>query len=244
MAHHPEFLLTNSPESALVNPDNLLILLDHIRCAAFELPFSPDENYGDLGPIKTKEFLDYLAISGELHYSKNRYFWMSDQYPAQKISLRSSSAQTVVLQVIDEQGASNPVTIGQVDYTSSLWMVHPEAIYLHEAKSFFVSELDLEKNIAFLKKIECDYYTEPVRKTDIRLLEKEIEVDNEKVIRGTGDILLTSQVVGYRKIRWHTHEQLGFANLSLPSSELQTNGYWIAFKENLVSQLREFWALE
>jgi DEAD/DEAH box helicase domain-containing protein len=239
LAHHPEYLFSRTPESALINPDNLLILIDHIRCAIYELPFQSGDRFGNSTGGRIEDILTFLASNGESHQSGNKFFWLSDQYPSQNISLRNSSAQTVVLQVDDPKTGGNPIVIGQIDYASALWMVHPQAIYLHEAQPYYVTQLDLEKYVASLQPFDADYYTEAIRSTDIRLLEKENEAVNENIIHGYGDILVISQVVGYKKIRWRTNENLGYGELTLPSIELQTSGYWIALKEPLVDRLRE-----
>ena len=132
LAHHPEYFFGRSPEQALVNPDHLLILLEHLRCAMFELPFQKGEGFGLLPGDTVDEFLQFLITNHEAHLSNEKYFWMADQYPAANISLRSASPQGVVLQSITNDG--KPQTIGTVDGESALWMVHPGAIYLHEAQ--------------------------------------------------------------------------------------------------------------
>ncbi len=236
LASHPDYFFGRSPEQALINPDNLLILLEHIRCAAFELPFQPGENFGSVEASMLAEFLDFLVEEGSLHPSGGKYFWMADQYPAQNVSLRSAAATNVLLQVEDEQG---PYTLGEVDYDSAHWMVHPEAIYLHEAQSYLVEDLDLENNIARLRRMDTDYYTQPRRETTVQLLQT---LNSETVPGATkeyGEISVTSQLIGYRKIKWYTHEQLGLGELSLPPSELQTTGYWLSLDEKTVDHLRQ-----
>lgn len=236
LASHPDYFFGRSPEQALINPDNLLILLEHIRCAAFELPFQPGENFGSVEASMLAEFLDFLAEEGSLHPSGGKYFWMADQYPAQNVSLRSAAVTNVLLQVEDEQG---PHTLGEVDFDSAHWMVHPEAIYLHEAQSYLVEDLDLESNIARLRRLDTDYYTQPRRETTVQLLQT---LNSETVPGATkeyGEISVTSQLIGYRKIKWYTHEQLGLGELSLPPSELQTTGYWLSLDENTVDHLRQ-----
>ena len=163
LAHHPEYFFDRSPEQALVNPDHLLILLEHLRCAMFELPFQKGEGFGSLSGETIDEYLQFLVANNEAHESQEKVFWMADQYPAANISLRSASPQAVVLQ--QRPTTDRPSTIGTVDGESALWMVHPGAIYLHEAQQYFVNDLDLEQHIAHLKPIESDYYTEPLRST-------------------------------------------------------------------------------
>jgi len=235
LAHHPDYFFDRSPEAALINPDNLLILLDHLRCAAFELPFRDGDSYGRLPPDQLQEFLDFLQESGVLHHSGGRYFWMADEYPAQSVSLRSASADNIVLQVEDENG---PASIGQVDYASALWMVHPQAVYLHEARTYLVDELDLEGKVARLRPLEADYYTEPRFETTIQHLETFQVEEAPGALKAYGEIKVTTRVVGYRKVKWYTHEQLGLGELDLPPSELITTGYWLALDDSVVERLR------
>ncbi|RPI83735.1 MAG: DEAD/DEAH box helicase, partial [Chloroflexi bacterium] len=140
LASHPEYFFGRSPEQALINPDNLLILLGHLRCAAFELPFKDGEAFGRVEPERVAEILEFLLGEGMLHRSGDRYFWMADRYPAEAVSLRSTSPDVFVLQVENDGDVR---TIGQVDGPSAAWMVHPGAIYLHEAQIYIVDQLDL-----------------------------------------------------------------------------------------------------
>jgi DEAD/DEAH box helicase domain-containing protein len=237
LARHPGYFFQRSPEQALVNPDNLLILLDHLRCAAFELPFSAGEGFGSVPADQVAQLLDFLSSEGTLHPSAERYFWMADRYPAQTVSLRSATADSIVLQSELENGAT--ASIGEVDYASALWLVHPGAVYLHEAQSFLVAELNLTDKIAALHPANSDYYTEPRSETTVMLQE---QIALEAVPGGQkayGDIQVTRQVTGFRKIRWHTHEQLGMESLDLPPTQLETTGYWICLDSAVVDLLRD-----
>ena len=236
LAHHPEFIFQRTPEQGLVNPDNLLILLNHLRCAAFELPFKAGEPFGSLAAEQTGEFLDFLQAEGVLHQSNGRYFWMSEGYPAQQVSLRSASPQNVVLQLSRD---GHQTSIGEVDYTSAHWMVHPGAVYLHEAQSYLVEKLDLENKIAHLNRQDGDYYTEPRRESSVALL----ELLDQDLAAGCGkyygEIRVTNQVIGYRMVKWYTHEQLGIEPLDLPPTSLDTTGYWLALQEETIEKLRQ-----
>jgi DEAD/DEAH box helicase domain-containing protein len=233
LARHPEYLFERTPEQALINPDNLLILLGHLRCAAFELPFQAGDSFGDLNPDQLKEFLDFLVQDHALHQSGGRYFWMADAYPAQGVSLRSASAESITLQNEDGQ------VVGQVDRPSATWMVHPGAVYLHEAQLFQVRELDLEGQVAHLQAMTLDYYTEPKSTTSVQSLG--IAQRSDAIIgwKAYGDIQVTTQVVGYQRVRWFTNEMLGFEPLDLPPSELLTTGYWLAINDATIQSLEE-----
>ncbi len=234
LAHHPDYFFGRSPEQALVNPDHLLILLNHLRCAMFELPFKKGEGFGSLSGEKIQEYLDFLVSSQEAHLSQEKYFWMADAYPAAGLSLRSASPDNVVLQVHD---GNSPWTLGQVDLASAPWMVHPHAVYLHEGQQFFVQELDLDKDIATLIPVALDYFTEPQRQTDIKILSENAREEVPGAVKGWGELQVTLKVAGFRKLKWFTRENLGMEPLDLPPTELQTTGYWLAISDETVKAL-------
>jgi DEAD/DEAH box helicase domain-containing protein len=247
LAHHPEYFFGSSPEHALINADHLLILLEHLRCAMFELPFQKGDSFGKLGPEMLEEFLNFLLSNNEAHFSNQKYYWMKDQYPAANISLRSASPQSVILQATDED--ARPITIGTVDGESAAWMVHPGAIYMHEAQQYFVQELDLEKHTAQLIPVGLDYYTEAQQQSQIEVLDEMAHASlpsprrrgagGEAGKKAYGEIQVTTQVAGFRKLRWFTNETLGQEPLDLPPSVLQTTGYWLSLSEEALTRLRE-----
>jgi DEAD/DEAH box helicase domain-containing protein len=235
LARNPEYFFERSPERALVNPDNMLILLQHLRCAAFELPFRRGEGFGSVSAQQIYEFLLVLEESGELHAAGEKFFWMADQYPADHVSLRSASPQSVLLQAGDEDG---PRTIGEVDLESATWLTHPQAVYLHDGASYLVDDLDLVHNIAHLKRAELDYYTEPHRETTVELAQLAAEAPAEGCTKSFGDLIVTTQTTGFRKVRWYTHETLGSGTVDLPASQLRTTGYWLTISDETVEHLR------
>jgi len=245
LAHHPEYFFERSPEMALVNPNHLLILLEHLRCAMFELPFQRGEGFGSISDELLDEYLEFLVGNQEAHYSNDKYYWMQDQYPAANISLRSASPQNYVLHSVTDDG--RPLTIGTVDGESALWMIHPGAIYMHEAQQYFVQDLNLETHIAQLVPVGLDYYTEAQQQSEIKVLAVNEHVSlsafgkkwGEVGSKGYGEIQVTTQVVGFRKLRWFTNETLGQEALDLPPSELQTTGYWLTLSEATLAHLRD-----
>lgn len=236
LASHPDYFFDRSPEHALINPNNLLILMDHLRCAAFEIPFQPDERFGDVDAALLAEFLEFFQAEGVLHQSGDRYFWMADHYPAQAISLRSASADLIDLQTWD---GDKPRTIGQIDQISAHWMVHPQAIYLHEGATYLVEELNLKDKFAILHSSQNDYYTISQQETEVQLIELFEHAQASGCQKSYGEIQVTTQVTGFRKIRWHTHEVLGHGEVDLPPTEMLTTGYWLALDEATVDSLRE-----
>ena len=237
LAHHPEYFFGSSPEQALVNPNHLLILLEHLRCAMFELPFQKGDGFGSISDELLDEYLEFLVANQDAHFSNEKYFWMKDSYPAANISLRSASPQSIVLQSTTEDG--RPWTVGTVDGESAAWMVHPGAIYMHEGQQFFVQEFNLEHQLAQLIPVGLDYYTEAQRSSEIEVISKQALAVVHGGEKAYGEIQVTTQVVGFKKIRWFTYENLGEEPLDMPPSELQTTGYWLSLSEETVSHLRD-----
>jgi len=235
LAHHPDYFFERSPEQALVNPDHLLILLNHLRCAMFELPFQRGDGFGGLGAEPVREFLEVLIANNEAHFSQDKYFWMADSYPAAAVSLRSASPANVILHT-DEDG--QPRTLGEVDLASACWMVHPNAVYLHEGQQYFVQDLNLGTNTAYLIPVALDYYTEAQRQTEVQILSETAVEEVSGGRKGWGEIQVTTQVVGFKKLRWYTHENLGEEPLEMPASDFQTTGYWLALSDSTVEKLR------
>ncbi len=236
LAHHPEFLLKQQPEHALINPDNLLILLSHLRCAAFELPFRQGEAFGRVPAEEVQEILNLLVGEGSLHSSRDKYFWISEDYPAAQMGLRGVSDGNIVLQA-EEDGEAR--VIGQIDLIGAHLMVHPEAIYVHEGRSYFVDELDLEEKIARLHPSDADYYTVPQTRSTITLIKKHDEAPVTGASKHFGDLAVANQVVGYQKKEWFGNNIPGNGTVDLPPIEMRTSGYWIAVEDATVESLRE-----
>lgn len=161
---------------------------------------------------------------------------MADRYPAGAISLRSASSETVLLQALE---GGDWTTVGTVDRASACWMVHPQAVYLHEGQTYCVDELDLTQNVARLRPLDADYYAEPRSETTVQLLETLNQADMQGATKAFGEISVTTCVVGFHRVRWFTHERLSAGEVSLPPSELQTTGYWFALAEQTVERLRD-----
>ena len=231
---HPRFILDGQPEQALLAPDNMYVLVDHLRCALFELPFKAGEAFGTFEDAEA--VFEYLAELGEVRPAGGRYHWLGQTYPAAEVSLRTASADRVVIQV-DDEGKLR--TLGEVDAFSAPRLVHPGAVYLHEGASYRVEEVDWQGGSARVVPVRVDYYTQPITREHLTVLGEEAQ----EVVRGTsrawGPVRVHSQVVGYRKIRWYTHETLGYGEVETPPYELETTGYWLAFQPSVLERLRE-----
>jgi DEAD/DEAH box helicase domain-containing protein len=212
---HPDYFFGRSPESAWVNPDNLLVLLDHLKCALFELPFGDGEEFG--GPVD--ELLEYLEEEGVARRTGGKWYWSERGYPAESVSLRTASSKNVV--VIDTTAGRNEV-IAEMDLPSAKELLFPNAVYLHRGRQFLSVDLDVENLKCYVREEKLNYYTDSIVKTDIKLLEE----DERRRLSGchivVGDVLVRSQVAKYKKLKFGTHENLGYGDIHLPEEEIHT----------------------
>jgi DEAD/DEAH box helicase domain-containing protein len=240
IVRHPEYFFASAPEHAYIQPDNLEILLNHLKCAAFELPIAEDEAFGAPGgdspaAIDLPQLCAHLAQAGYLHRSGGHWHWTQEAYPADTVSLRSVTSDNFI--IIDESGEA-PEVIGEVDFTSALTTVHPKAIYLHQGQQYHVERMDFDQRKAYVKPVAVDHYTDAIRYTQVRVLSKAAEdAAAGPALRGHGDVLVRSQVVGFKKIKFFTHENIGAGKLELPENEMHTTSYWITLERPLVESL-------
>ena len=241
VVRHPSYFFDASPEHALVNPDNLHILVDHVKCAAFELPFTTDESYGQ---VNVQEVLGVLQESGLVHRSgaapdsggssdppAGQWHWTSESYPANAVSLRSISSDNFVI----TDHTSGAKVIGETDFTSALSTLHPKAIYMVEGKIFQVEELDFVGRKAHVKEVDCDYYTTAITYTKVTILDR-FAADSPNVALH-GEVHVVSRVVGFKKIKFHTNENVGSGELDLPEQQMHTTSYWLEIPLTVMNTL-------
>jgi DEAD/DEAH box helicase domain-containing protein len=232
IVRHPDYFFGNTPEHAFIQPDNLEILINHLKCAAFELPIHPKEKFG---AVDLADLCARLAEAGYLHLAGENYHWTSDAYPADTISLRSVTSDNFV--IIDITG--EPLVIGEVDFVSALTTVHEKGIYIHGGQQYHVEHLDFKERKAYVKQVDVDYYTDAIRYTQVRVLEIANTASsgpNERS-HSHGDVLVRSQVVGFKKIKFFTNENVGAGRLELPENEMHTTSYWITLGRPLLESL-------
>lgn len=242
MARHPRQLVSAPIEHARIDPNNIEILVQHLKCAAFELPFEPNDVYGDVPDDALGEALDYLADNGVVHPTStaagSAYHWASDSYPANNVSLRSASWDNFV--IIDLDGHR---TIAEMDWRSTHTMLHEQAIYQHEGGQYQVERLDFENHKAFVRCVEPDYYTTAMTHTKVTVLEQDlatsIELGEVPLRSGFGDVSVVEKVVGYKKIKFHTHENIGYGEVHLPEMQKHTTAFWLTFSEDFVQSQPE-----
>jgi DEAD/DEAH box helicase domain-containing protein len=236
IVQHPDYFFGRSPEHAFVQPDNLEILINHLKCAAFELPIADGEIFGG---VDVPDLCARLADAGFLHRTGDHWHWTHEAYPADTVSLRSVTSDNFVI-VNTTEGAE---VIGEVDFSSALTTVHPKAIYLHQGQQFHVEALNFEERKAYVKRVDVDYYTDAIRYTQVRVLEcaasERIETGgaDAQAARSHGDVLVRSQVIGFKKIKFFTNENVGDGKLELPENEMHTTAFWLTLERPLVESL-------
>ncbi len=260
IVRNPDYFFGNTPEHAFIQPDNLEILINHLKCAAFELPIRPGEQFGD---VDLPDLCARLAEAGFLHLAGENYHWTHEAYPADTISLRSVTSDNFV--IIDITG--EPKVIGEVDFPSALTFVHEKAIYLHGGQQYHVEHLDFKERKAYVKQVDVDYYTDAIRYTQVRVLETAATLRSSAGTQAEpkelpsillapsspstsltsftspassfshGDVLVRSQVVGFKKIKFFTNENVGAGKLELPENEMHTTAYWITLERQLLESL-------
>ncbi len=234
VVEHPAYLFERSPEHAYVNPDNVEILLNHLKCAAFELPLRDGELFG---PHPTTDLCAFLSEAGLLHRSGDSWHWTSDSYPADAVSLRSVSSDNFV--VVDVTAESR--IIGEVSFTAALTTLHEKAIYLHEGKQFHVERFDYKERKACVKHVESDYYTDAIDYTQVKTLrEFESAPAGAGVTAAHGDVRVNRQIVGFKKIKFYTMENVGCGNLSMPEQEMHTTAFWLHFPASFLTGFPQY----
>jgi DEAD/DEAH box helicase domain-containing protein len=241
-AADPGLLLGTPVEQARIDPDNVEILVQHLKCAAFELPFEEGDAFGDVPPEAVGDAVGFLAAHEVVHAvtgprGRRVFHWASDVYPADHVSLRSVGWDNVVVIDVDEKQ-----TLGEMDFRSAHTMLHDQAIYQHEGEQYQVERLDLENHKAFVRKVEPDYYTTAMSRVAVSVLTEDERARAaapglDRLAFGLGDISVVETVVGFKKIKFHTHENVGYGEVHLPEMEMHTTSFWITFAEDLVAAL-------
>ncbi|HXK08342.1 MAG TPA: DEAD/DEAH box helicase [Vicinamibacteria bacterium] len=230
IAKNPDYFFGAPVEEGRINPDNLQILVNHVKCAAFELPFVGSETFGgeDLG-----EILRFLEEEKVLHRAGERWHWTSESYPADAVSLRSVSSDNFVVQDV----TAEPRIIAEVDYDSAPSMVHEKAVYILEGRTYFVERYDHQERRVHVREADVDYYTDAITTTKVRILERFAEEARRNGRRSHGEVHVTSQVVGFKKIKFHTNENVGAGELTMPENEMHTTAWWLTVPREVMCGL-------
>ncbi len=233
IVERPDYFFEAPAERACINADNLEILVDHLKCAIFELPFHDGEQYGT---HDTAKLLSFLKDVGVVHHSGDSWHWTSESYPADAIALRSISSDNFV--VIDISNEAN--VIGEVAFTSALTTLHEKAIYLHEGRQYHVEKFDYAERKAYVKSVECDYYTDAIDYTQVKILESFDDRTLGPLIANHGEVRLNRQIIGFKKLKFYTNENVGAGNLQMPEQEVHTTAFWLHFPSSYLESFADY----
>jgi DEAD/DEAH box helicase domain-containing protein len=231
VVRNPAYFFDAPPEHALINPDNLHILVDHVKCAAFELPFTTSEQYGR---HDVQEVLSILEEGGLVHRADGgdgdgHWQWTNESYPADAVSLRSISSDNFV--VVDTTAGAD--VIAETSFNSGPPTLHEKAIYIIEGALYQVEQLDFEGRKAYVRRIDCDYYTDAITYTKVTVL----ETFAAETMRSHGEVHVSSRVVGFKKIKFYTNENVGSGELDLPEQQMHTTAYWLTVPPEIMAAL-------
>ena len=252
MVQNPEYFFGRSPEHGYVNPDNLFILLNHLKCAAFELPLREDEKFGALD---LRRLCQHLEETGFLHHTQDGWHWVSESYPADALSLRSISSDNFV--IVDN--TREPRVIGETDFSSALTTLHEKAIYIQDGVQYHVERLDYDDRKAYVHQVDSEYFTDAISYTKIKILETfdsapagpspaeghTADEDAASMLRPAGgaarknhgEVQVNTQVVGFKKIKFYTMENVGSGELTLPEQEMHTTAFWLTLPRPMMEAL-------
>ena len=240
MVTHPEYLFGMPPEHARVNPDNPFILVSHLKCAAFELPVGDDERFGDLD---VRRFLGALEDEGVLHHTGRRWHWAAETYPADHTSLRTVTTDNFLVidtTARDEKQTKRRQIIAEVDWGSAFATIYPKAIYLVESEPYEVQELHFredEEKVAYVKRVAVDYFTDAVSAKGVWILRRLTEVSHPAYLAEQGEVLVAEKVVGFKKIKMGTLENVGSGEVELPQQEMQTTAAWLTVGPEVLARV-------
>lgn len=230
--NHPEYFFEQSPEHATIDPNNLSIMTSHIKCAAFELPFLDDESFG-IDQVSTQEILAFLEEHRVIRHVKNKWHWSEDTYPAEEVSLRTAAPGNVVILDTSDHGR----VIGEIDIFAAPTEVYENAIYIHQSAQYTIDKLDLEDRKAYARPVETDYYTDAQIKVDLKVIESFRQESVGEVTIESGELSVTWLPTMYKKIKFGTHENVGWGEIHLPETTMHTASYWVEFEEDCADRM-------
>jgi len=222
---HPEYFFAQSPENALTNPDNLYVLLNHFKCAAFELPFREEEGFGNAPGVDSLK--QYLAEAGIVRHVGDSFFWSTEDFPASEISLRTAMTENFL--IMDITDPARVRMVGEMDRFTVPMLLHENAIYLHEGVQYQVETLDFDACKAFIRRVNVDYYTDADLNVSLSLL----DIDQQAENAAHGEVKVTSLVKIFKKMKFDTGESLGYGPVRLPETDMHTTAMWLTLPERV-----------
>lgn len=241
---HPDYFFGASPEHARIDPGNLLILAEHAKCAAFELPFRRGDSYGALDATETDELLTLFGDEALVQRDGDAWHWTHESHPAEAISLRAVTSDNFV---VIERSAGEARVIAEVDFPSAPTVLHEKAIHFVGARQYQVERLDYENRKAYVRAVECDYFTDAMTYRHVAVLET-FESKSVPSPQGVvepaatmhhGDVRVSRKVTGFKKLKLYTMENLGYGDVVLPEHDLHVTAWWLRPAPAVLRQLED-----
>lgn len=225
---NPETFFSLNPESPLINPLNKYVYYSHLKCSTFEIPFNYKEKFYNVDPIN---FLDEMNKENIVKKEGENYYYSDVVFPAENISLRNSEPENFI--IVNITNNKNEI-IGEMDRISAYSLLFPKAIYIHRGELFEVVQLDIQNAKAYIKETNANYYTDALTKTDIEVLkeikQKYVNLNKNNVILSYTNVIVTTTVFKYKKIKFFTSENVGYGDVSLPSYQFPTEALFVGFE--------------
>lgn len=234
LANHPHYFFEQTPENAIIDPDNPYVVVGHLRAAAYELPIRVEEEttFGRFAPA----LLDILAEDQQIVYRGDRWFWVGKGYPADDFSLRNISENTYT--IVDTTDGNQ--VIGSIDELSAFTQLHTEAVYMHDGDTYFVSHLDLTEKVAYVHRAEVDYYTQAISDQRVKIEEEEVARMMRDARVAFGEVEVTNIVYMFKKIKFESRDSIGFGKIDLPPTVLDTCAVWLIPSLSTLHQVRQY----
>jgi DEAD/DEAH box helicase domain-containing protein len=232
LMRHPEYFFGRRYEQAIVNPNNRRILKAHLACAAFELPLSGEELalFGE----HAGDALEQLMEEGLIVLRGSRFYYRTgDDYPAAQVNIRSASSETFEIRDISRDGLPFGSIEGERVYSAA----HPGAIYLHQGETYLVERLDEQSRLIDVRPVEVNYYTEPRELVFLTVLSEQRREPLGNTVACFGEVVVTSQVMGYRQKQLYSDKVLAMVDLDLPERAFETEGFWLTVPQELALEL-------
>lgn len=239
---HPEFFFDATPENGILNPDNIAILASHLKCALHELPMDDTESFGAHPPTA---LLDHFASQNIVRKTGGRSYWSAEAYPAEEVSLRTATPQNFIVHNKND----NDRVLAEIDFDSAPLLIHEQAIYIHQGRTYYVDQLDWDRRKAHVREVKAEYYTDAIAKSDLKVLhedQREVvssedtkEKFNPLLSRSFGEVKVSTTVPKFKKVKFETHESVGYGDISLPQQELQTEAAWWTLRPDAADWLTQ-----
>ncbi|MBU0606735.1 MAG: DEAD/DEAH box helicase, partial [Armatimonadetes bacterium] len=233
LMQHEEYLFQKNPEQAVIDPDNPHVAIGHVKSALYELPL-PDDEVGLFGEY-ADALLDILAEQKLVRHLGGKWYWANEEYPAAKVNLRNIAGP--VYNILDT--ASDNRVIGTMDEVSAFSQLHKHAVYLHDAQSYLVTDLDIDNAIAYVERRDLDYYTQAITSSRLQIQDTDEERKWHEGTLGLGPVTVTTTIPMFKKVKYHSRDSLGFEHLEMPPQILETVSLWLAPPDTCLDEVRQ-----